>query len=354
LLGYVCTTPKARAEIPLVSDKGDPVLAHWQYGLGRAVAFTSDAKSRWAKNWLGWDRYRQFWSQIAQWSLRRLENADFTTEVSVDKGEAHISVKRSIRRASTRNFLSLQSVVVSPKGERETIRLEQTGPGHYEAHFPTKEVGSYLLNVSGSQRWQGPRFAGSGRKRELFAEFSATEPNLNLLKRLADTTGGKLLDPLSLKDNPFLHNRQRTFQPRDIWEWLLKLAVILFVLDVGIRRIPVGSRRVAKSYRDTAPMGFVLAAAPRPVEADESLGACWRGANRSAPNKLLQLFSRVRSCSAANAGGASTSRESGNTGAATPAGTTEAEPPKPTKPGEPTSTTSRLLEAKRRARKKID
>jgi uncharacterized membrane protein len=46
LLGYVCTTSKPRAELPLVCDKGDPLLAHWQFGLGRAVAWTSDAKAR--------------------------------------------------------------------------------------------------------------------------------------------------------------------------------------------------------------------------------------------------------------------------------------------------------------------
>jgi len=62
LLGYVATTPKPRAETPLWTDKGDPLLAHWQYGLGRAVAFTSDAKARWARLWLNWDKYRQFWS----------------------------------------------------------------------------------------------------------------------------------------------------------------------------------------------------------------------------------------------------------------------------------------------------
>jgi len=83
LQGYVCTTAKARAETPLVSDKGDPILAHWQYGLGRAVAFTSDARAKWARNWLSWDKYSQFWSQTAQWSLRRVENADLTTDVSV-------------------------------------------------------------------------------------------------------------------------------------------------------------------------------------------------------------------------------------------------------------------------------
>ena len=44
LLGYVATSVKPRAETPIMSEKGDPVLAHWQYGLGRAVAFTSDAE----------------------------------------------------------------------------------------------------------------------------------------------------------------------------------------------------------------------------------------------------------------------------------------------------------------------
>ncbi|MBC8003289.1 MAG: VWA domain-containing protein [Opitutaceae bacterium] len=125
LKGYVCTTPKSRAEIPLVSDKGDPVLAHWQYGLGRTVAFTSDAKAKWAANWTGWDKYRQFWSQVAQWSLRRVDTADFTTEVSIDDGEGHLSVEAVDAQGNYRNFLNLQTVVISPKGERQVVRLEQ-------------------------------------------------------------------------------------------------------------------------------------------------------------------------------------------------------------------------------------
>ncbi len=51
LPGYVATEPKPRAEIPLVTENGNPRLAHWQYGLGRAVAFTSDARNQWARNW---------------------------------------------------------------------------------------------------------------------------------------------------------------------------------------------------------------------------------------------------------------------------------------------------------------
>ena len=64
LLGYVATTPKPRAETPLWTDKGDPLLAHWQYGLGRAAVFASDAKSRWAASWVGWNGFDRLWTNI--------------------------------------------------------------------------------------------------------------------------------------------------------------------------------------------------------------------------------------------------------------------------------------------------
>ncbi len=158
LQGYVATTPKARAETPLVSHNGDPILAHWQYGLGRAVAFTSDAKAKWARDWLGWDKYRQFWTQVAQWSLRRVENTDFTADVTVEKGEGHISVEALDAEGNYRNFLNLRAVVVSPRGERETVQLEQSGPGRYEARFPTRDVGAYLINL---MEMRGGQLAGS-------------------------------------------------------------------------------------------------------------------------------------------------------------------------------------------------
>src|SRR5439155_17806340 len=239
LLCYVATTPKPGAETPLVTDKNDPLLAHWQYGLGRAVAFTSDAKAKWGKIWLNWEKYRQFWSQIGQWSLRTLENADFASEVTVDKGEGLINVEALDEQGNYRNFLNLQTIVVSPKGERQTVRLEQTGPGHYEGHFPTKEVGSYMLNLLDMKEGQVRGSQVVGASVNYSPEFNAPEPNVNLLRRIAESGGGKLLDPSQPIVNPFLHDRQKTFQPRDLWEALLKLAIILFVFDVGIRRIQI-------------------------------------------------------------------------------------------------------------------
>ena len=235
LRGYVATTAKPRAEVPLLTGTGDPLLAQWQFGLGRSVAFTSDAKSKWAQDWLGWGRYAQFWTQIASWVSRRVDSADFNTEVSVDNGEGTIGVEALDSQGNFRNFLNLQAVVVSPKGERATISFRQTGPGRYEGHFPTREVGAYLLNLMEMKNGALVASQVVGASVNYSPEFNTAEPNINLLQRLASLGGGRLLDPDT--DNPFLIGRQRTYQPRDLWEILLRCLVILFLFDVGVRRI---------------------------------------------------------------------------------------------------------------------
>ncbi len=352
LLGYVATTPKPRAETPLWTDKGDPLLAHWQYGLGRAVAFTSDAKARWGRIWLNWDKYRQFWSQIGQWSLRRLENADFTTEVVADRGEGLISVEALDAQGNFRNFLNLQAVVVSPKAKRQTVRLEQTGPGHYEARFPTKEVGAYLLNLMDVKDGQVRGSQAIGTSINYSPEFNTAEPNLNLLRRLAESGGGKLLDPDVPLANPFLHDRQKTFQPRDLWESLLKFAILLFTLDVGVRRIQIGRDEWLRAAQALRRRLFFWRGVPRPPEAEESLEALL------ARRQQVRLQHTVPTAEP----GPDLFRPQqpptvplpGEEGVAPPPAETAAPPTEPPKPPDeaPSSTPSRLLEAKRRAQRR--
>jgi uncharacterized membrane protein len=353
LLGYVATSQKARAETPLWTHKGDPLLAHWQYGLGRAVAFTSDARPKWARTWLGWERYRQFWSQIAQWSLRRLENADLTTEVVIEGGQGVITVEALDEKGNYRNFLDLQTTVVGPKGEPQTVRLEQTGPGHYEAKFSTRDVGGYLLNLM--EMHQG-RPVGSqvvGASVNFSPEFAAAEPNLNLLQRIAESGGGKLLDPKLVADNPFLRDRKKTFQPRDLWEWLLKLAVVLFVVDVGVRRIQIDRDEWSRATATLHKWVFFWKGTPRPPTAEESLAALLAkrgqvraertGAGAEARPDLFQP--QQPAAPVILPPGAPREAPSAAQAAPEP----EAKPGTPEAPG---STTSRLLEAKRRAQKR--
>jgi uncharacterized membrane protein len=356
LKGYVCTTPKGRAEVPLVSDKGDPILAHWQYGLGRAVAFTSDAKAKWAAAWLGWAQYRQFWSQLAQWALRRVDTADFTTEVSVEQGEGVISVEALDAEGNYRNFLNLQTVVVSPKGQRHMVRLEQTGPGRYEGRFPTRDVGAYLLNLMEIKDGKLVASQALGASVNYSPEFNAPEPNQSLLQRLAEAGGGRVLSPaerLDQTNNPFLRQREKTYQPRDLWEWLLKLFVLLFTIDVGIRRIYLDRAEWLNATENLRRYVLFWRGKPRTQEADESLAALLarREAVRArhtpvAAEARPELFQPAGAPTAPLVFPISSDEPS------EPA--TPAEPTPAAAPAERATTTSRLLDAKRRAARRLE
>ena len=68
--GYVAASEKAGAEHLLASHLGDPLLSLWRVGLGKSVAFTSDAKARWAGRWLRWSGYGAFWAALVRWTIR--------------------------------------------------------------------------------------------------------------------------------------------------------------------------------------------------------------------------------------------------------------------------------------------
>ena len=350
LRGYVCTTAKTRAEVPIMSDKGDPVLAHWQYGLGRAVAFTSDARAKWAADWLRWDKYRQFWAQVAQWALRRLDTADFNAEVSVEQGGGLLTVEALDPQGNYRNFLDLRAMVVGPKGEQESVRLEQTGPGRYEARFPTRAVGTYLLNLMEMQNGRLRASQALGANVNYSPEFATAEPNLNLLRRVQEAGGGRLLDLTAPRDparNPFLHDRVRTYQPHDLWEWLFKLAVLLFVLDVGVRRIDLDRAEWLKATANLHRAVFFWRGKPRLAEADESLAALLarrervRSGRTGAAGPKPELFAPIQPPEPI---------DSLVAGAAQPAAPATSTAPEPTlAAGDRAAMANRLLEAKRRA-----
>jgi len=353
LLGYVATSPKDRAETPLWTSQGDPLMAHWQRGLGRVVAFTSDAKPRWAKTWLAWERYQQFWVQVAQWSLRRLENAEFSTDVSLEDGDGVISVDALNGEGDYRNFLQMAATVVSPKGDRQAVALRQTGPGRYEARFPTKEPGTYAVNVMEVENGEVVAQQTAGANINYSPEFASSEPNRHLLRVLADTGGGRVLDVLNPADNPYLHDRLKTYQPRDLWEWLLRIAILLFVLDVGFRRIQIDReewQRAMATVRRTA----MFWNPPRKVQqTDESLAALLtrrdevRSIQSRGDDEREELFQPLQPVTKPLPGNETVQPVAPTTVEAAP--TERSKDPTPPAQQDPTS---RLLAAKRRAQRR--
>ncbi len=82
LLGFAKEKAKKGSETILRVDTGEPLLVRWQYGLGRVVAFLSDARARWSADWVRWPAYGTLWPQM----VRDVSHRDRTVRAGVRQG----------------------------------------------------------------------------------------------------------------------------------------------------------------------------------------------------------------------------------------------------------------------------
>jgi uncharacterized membrane protein len=259
LAGYVATTAKPAGQVVLTTHQDDPLLAAWQYGLGRAVAWTSDASGRWAAHWVTWDGFARFWAQVVRWTI--VERADVPVEVAVAlEGEtAHIAVDAQDESGAFVNGLDAEVSVVGPAGEATRVKLAQTAPGHYEGAFVPEAEGAYLMRLSGSLAGKQALALTTGWVMGYSPEYAAVEGDPTYLARLAELGGGTTLEEPA---GAFAHTQRGTGTRRDLWPYLLGLAAVLLPFDVGVRRLALGRRDWERAQ---AAVRTWLGRFPRPV-----------------------------------------------------------------------------------------
>jgi uncharacterized membrane protein len=258
ITGLVLTSPKENelVEIPIVSPlptgQVNPVLAHWTYGLGRAVAFTSDAGRRWAKAWPDWQSYAAFWSQTIRWSMRPADRGNLTLNVRRDQGRIKVVVDALDKNNEFLNFLQIQGNVVNPDLKSAPVVLEQVAPGRYEATIDNAESsGNYFVNLGyrGADNVQG--VISSGVSVPYSDEYRELRSNPTSLESLAAVTDGQVVSWKVSSDGQIdlartldgvdhFRRDPRLINPRSfaaVWPALLWLAACLFLGDVAVRRI---------------------------------------------------------------------------------------------------------------------
>lgn len=266
LKGLVLTGPKRDPRVfqPMVGPEGEPLFAHWQTGLGRAAAFTSDAHNRWATPWLTWGGYPDFWGRTIRHVSRPTptQSSDLLAEVRGDRLklrlDAAASTDDNARGSSFDRFASVRGGVIAPNGEVREVELEQTGPGLYEASLPADQAGSYVVSLMLSEADGTRRTVFGGANRPVNRELRQFRSNTALLERVAEITGGRVLDPARPRvAGAGLFNREgydfvtRSVQP--LWRTLLIVLLVLVMLDVANRRVawdPVGIWRWALQRAD--------------------------------------------------------------------------------------------------------
>jgi uncharacterized membrane protein len=267
LHGYVATSPKLTAqEVLRGGSEEDPLLAQWQYGLGRAVAWTSDAKGQWATEWLSWDGFPRFWAQVVRWTIVEGSGGGVETQITLAGEQALVTTEILDSAGNYRNDLDVTLSLIDPKLEQQTILLSQTAPGLYEGAFQPDQTGIYLLHVTGQEGEELVAAQTRGFVMSYSPEYRAAPTESTLLADLATIGGGRVL-PFNAPAEAFAHTLPPVRGASDLWPWLLAAAILLLPLDVGLRRISFGGEELRELW---VKIGRYLpklkAAAPQPKQ----------------------------------------------------------------------------------------
>lgn len=246
LLGYIGTSAKPSASVLLAAGKyDDPLLATWRTGLGIATSWTSDAKARWSRRWLGWDGFADFWSGVVRETLPAAAEPGFSTRTSTTRSGIEIEVEAE-------NQIPEGTVgtarVVAPDGTTQRIDLARSGLSSFSGTAPAGAAGVYLVSVGLQDEGDQLYRESVGTVRSYSAEYEPGPPDETLLREVAGSGGGRYgVSPIDAFDPDLPSGRRRV----EITSWLVLLAALLFPVDVALRRVIITRDEVAaaKAWR---------------------------------------------------------------------------------------------------------
>ena len=236
---FSVTEAKDGASVPLMIQRNNrnvPLLAAWQYGLGRSAIFAADPDSLASIGWIHWNHYAEFWSQLVSWTMRQGEGGPFDLQVQTTRsGDLKIQAESS----GTVKAGNLVARISSPNGAAFEVPLTEVGDALYRGEAPALPGGKYtvaLVRKSGGKTDQAltsEPFAVPAARPADADELSLRPPNTELLRRLAVGSNAGFEVPVSR----MLRITGRTVTVhRSAAPYLIPLAILLLLGEVFVRR----------------------------------------------------------------------------------------------------------------------
>lgn len=228
--GYVASTAKPASEVVLRSRQRDPILAQWQYGLGRVIAWTSDAQGRWTGDLLRWPDAGHLLASVVAWTLPLTSDPGISVQTSLAGDQGHLITE--VRDAP--DDARVTATIVGPDQQAVETPLLATGPGRFEADFRADQVGTYILRVVASSKGKIEHATTAGMAVAYSPEYRFLGTDQRVLAEIARAGGGSVLtDAAAAYRQPLPALRVH----RSLAFWLLGLAVVVLPLDVAARRL---------------------------------------------------------------------------------------------------------------------
>jgi hypothetical protein len=234
--GHVALLPRpvTEADTVLTTPLEDPLLAAWQYGLGRVVAWTGDAAREWSPNWANWPRLGDFWVQMVRYALPDPSLGPLLVQTRSEGSAVSVTVLATGDDSRGINFGEARLLLALPDDTTSEVALPQTAPGEYAVTFEAPQAGAYRGFVTldrDDQRWEVPVGFAVGYSPEYSPRTASGDA---VLQQIAALTGGVVLaGPVEAALSPTVTDGAGavSYAP-----WLLLAAVICWPIEIAIRR----------------------------------------------------------------------------------------------------------------------
>jgi len=227
LKGYVRFISKPTAETILQLDRHDPLLVRWQYGLGRSAVFASDAKARWAADWVTWKGYDKFWTNLCRDLLPHAQGGEASVEY--DSANGDLVVEYRLGRGVPEPDKIPDIYAFGPDGFQQPVPVKKIATGTFRGRLPIGQRQG-LFRVRPVQESRAFPEAGLYRPEAELADYGSNEA---LLKQVAEFTGGRFQpDPAAV----FSGGGRSIASSLQLWPGLLGLAVLLSLAELVLRK----------------------------------------------------------------------------------------------------------------------
>ncbi|MCJ7841696.1 hypothetical protein MUB24_12475 [Lederbergia sp. NSJ-179] len=218
-------------------ETSSPVLAKWQYGLGKTIAYTSDLSGKWAGEFASWDNWPLFLNQLITDTLPNGNSEPYSITVDTQNSETLVHLT-----SSNNNGLPIKTQIVSQSGDVVDTSMKMTAPGKYNLTMEQKP-GLYFLSVKERTEDGESKVFKTGFTVPYSEELLMKGNRFSLLQEAAELTGGKQLEN---SKEAFAALPEKTERKQSIAPWFILLAFLFLFIEIAVRRFGCPSFGILK------------------------------------------------------------------------------------------------------------